>query len=160
MIKRIDHRDVDVLADAGFLTIVEGVTDGGKGMDATALIANAHTDEDGGAIGMPGHGNHARESLRDEIVTDLVGEAAGAAEGGNRSHDQTRIDGAERRIVELLAFEDAGSVVLDDDINFRGERVEKIDARGLGEIETEAFLAAILLNEIGTAAVLDKRQHP
>ena len=107
--------------DAGFLAIVERIANGGEGVDAAALIANAHADENRRTIGIASYGNQSGEGLRDEIVTDLMGERTGAAESRDRSHDEARIDGAQRRIVEALALEHAGSVVLHDHINFGGE---------------------------------------
>ncbi len=70
-----------------------------------------------------------------------------------------RVDLAQRRVVEPPPLKDAGPVVLDDDVRFGDERAQQLDRPRLAEIEAQALLAAILLHEVCTSAVLDDGQQ-
>ena len=62
----------------------------------------------------------------------------------------------QRLVVQAATLQDARPIVLNDHIHVRNQRPDQFDRLGLFEIETDALLAAILLDEVDTAAVLEK----
>src|SRR5581483_11951359 len=100
---------------------------------------------------------HAGVSRADVIVAGTVGERAVPPERRDRTHDDTRIEFAHYFVAETDALDDAGREILYQHVDTRYQRLEDRQALRLLQIDAEAFLAAILLNVVGAAAVAQVR---
>ena len=160
VVERIDHRDVDVLPDARALAVEESAADGGEGVHAGGHVADAQPDEHRRPVRIARHVHQSREGLRDEVVADLVRERPGAPEGRDRRHDEARIELAERGVVEAALFHYSWTVIFDHHVCFFRQAAQKLDRFGLGEVQAEALLAAVLLDEVGAAPVAHRGQQP
>ena len=94
--------------------------------------------------------------LGDVIVAGQMRQRTLAAKGRDGAHDDARVELSQRLVVQAASLQDARSIVLNDHIHVRNQRPDQLDCLGLFEIETDALLAAILLDEVDAAAVLEK----
>ena len=83
----------------------------------------------------------------------------GLAEAGDAGIDQSRIDGAQRRIVDLQPFGDAGAPVLDHHVGGPHQFVKHLSPRILLEIEGDAALVAVERKEAGAVVALQPVFH-
>ncbi len=85
---------------------------------------------------------------RDEILGLVEAVRPGLPEGRDAGHDQARSAAREIRIGETALRHQAGPFAFDDKIGFRHERTKVVLAVRRIEIERDAALADVLVNEL------------
>ena len=138
------HGDVDVLALAGALGVVEGGERSLGGLDARADVALVAVDEVGWVLGLASKRHHATHRLSDDVAVGEAGVGAGLAEAGNRRVDEVGALAAEVVVAEAMGGKGAGHAVLKDDVGAEGELAGASAIRFPIEIEDEGALRAVL----------------
>ncbi len=159
VIQRVDERNVDCLAAAGTAAMEERRRDRAERVHAGHDVGDACVNELRRSRRIARHMADSGERLRHEVEADLAGERAGAAERRDGGHDEAGVEATELRVAESALVEHAGAEVLDHHVDFGSERAQELECLGLREVEAEALLAAVLLDEVGAAALLHERQH-
>src|SRR5262245_28702650 len=134
------------------------VAERGEGIDPGDAISDGDPDETRRPVSVAGHVHDAGERLRDVIVASEMRQGTLAAKGRDRTHNEAGIELSERLVIQTSSFHDARAVVLDNHIDLRDECANQLDAFRLAEVYAEAFFAAVLLDEVHTATVFEKRQ--
>src|ERR1700685_3099114 len=104
-------------------------------------------------------GSHSGISLAHEVVARIVRERSLLTEGGDRAHDDFRIDAASGLVVKPHPRDGARREIFDHHIHLRDQLANDRFAGFSARIETKAQLAAILLDEVTAALVLDERHR-
>src|SRR5262249_22254553 len=90
-----------------------------------------------------------------EIKPCIIGERSSLAECRDRAHYDLGIDSFERVITQSHLTDDARREILDHNIDLGHQLLDQIDAFRPAQIDTEAFLAPILLDEESAPLVAD-----
>ena len=112
----------------------------------------------GGPVRVARHMHNAGKALGDIIVAGQMGQRTLPTKGGDGTHDQTGIERLERLVIQAAPFHYPRPVIFNDDIDIGDERPNQLDAFRSFEINTQAFLTAILLNEVDASVVFHKGQ--
>src|SRR6185369_10809998 len=72
MVERIHHGQVDMLTDTGLLTVIQGIPQGSKSMDATADVCHSEPDKLRRSIRRTGHVHKAGKRLGNKIVSHFM----------------------------------------------------------------------------------------
>src|ERR1700684_4026178 len=123
-------------------------------------VSHTNSNESGSSVRIAGHVHQARKRLCDHVIAGLVRKRSLASEGRERSHNEARIDSLERIVIQTALLHHAGTEVFDHDIHLGHQRAENLERFRLAEVQAQALLATILLDEIATAAVFDRWQQP
>src|SRR5207237_2709857 len=105
---RVDHRDLDPLALAGALALIEGGEDAGDEMHAGAAVADLRAGDGRRAVFPAGRAGGAAHALRDILIGLEIGVAAGA-EPLDRGIDRARVQFLDAGPGEALPVEHPGS---------------------------------------------------
>src|SRR5581483_10074500 len=120
----------------------------------------------GHLLRLSGDAHESAQRLRDGIVAGPVRIRPGLSEAGDRAVDQSRMQLAQRVVVELVAREIADLVVLHQHVALRGQGAHQLLPFGIGEIDGDRLLAAVAAGEVRrlggvvAARVLDERRAP
>ena len=104
---------------------IEALEAGDRG-DGGVAPGDGVGDEGAGAVGtlvagVAGGGGESAGGLDVGAVRHPVAAGAGRAEAADGDHDESGVDLAQFLVGEAEVGHDAGAVVLDDDVGFRGE---------------------------------------
>src|ERR1700687_4680960 len=91
--------------------------------------------------------HHAAHRQRDRVVADAMLERTVLPEARNRKHDHALIDLAEILVAESVPGQHSRTVVLRDHIDAARELPHNFHARRRLQVDTDALLAAIVLNK-------------
>ena len=142
-----DLREVDVLAAAGHVAVVERRHDGDRTVDAARVIEVRPAPARRRLAGQPGEVRHARERLRARPVGAVGVIAAAVSEGGERDVDDVRLDLAQLLVAELPALHHPRGEVLDHDVRDGDQALQQLAAARIAEVEGDAELVDVLLAE-------------
>ena len=143
------HRDLDVLATAGPLALVERGEDAGQ-----ALERGVHVAVGDRVVGVGPAASFALEpgqpALRahDGGVRPAMGPRAGRAVAGQRGVDQVGVLGGQRLVAQADAVHDAGAEVLQHHVAAPDQLAQDLDGARLAQVERDVALAAVLLREV------------
>ena len=144
---RIEQREIEVLAAAGFGAVRERGAHGDRRVHAGDDVGDRDSRFLRAAarkiVALPGDAHHAAHALDHEIVAGPLAPGAGLAEPGHRAVDELRIDLLQVAVAEPVAGEIAELVVLEEHVGFCGELAHDPLALGLREIDRDRFLAAV-----------------
>jgi hypothetical protein len=146
------ERKVEVLALAAALAPKERGTDRGDAVRAGIHVGQRHPEQRWRLPRVADHGHCAALGLGDQAEAGTLGIGAGLAIGGDRAVDEARVHLGEIFVSEAEFLQRAGAVVFDEDIRRLQQPLHQLAALLLPQIETEALLAHVLLQEI--AAVI------
>ena len=150
-----DLGDVDVLALAGPVAMVEGHHDGDGAVVAGGVVHVRVSPASRGLSGEAGHDCEAAEGLGSGTPRGEVLIAARVAVARNGAVDDAGIDGALSLEVQSPGLEDAAGEVLDDDIADGDEPVQELHSQGVADVQEDAFLVAVEVVE--EARVVERR---
>ncbi len=90
----------------------------------------------------------AGHGLQERVVAGPVLIGAAGAEGRSADEDDARVQGRDRLVVDVQAFDDAGAEVLDDHVGpLRGQLLEDCLALGLLQVDAHSALATVVAEE-------------
>ena len=142
--RRLALREVDELPFAGALAVFERGQHGDEG------VAGGGWVEVGGVLArlrVAGVAEQALESVergeRGPVGDEVAPGAGRRAGGGERGHDDARVDGAERGVVEPERGHHAGREVVEDDVGDGDQAFVEGDAAGVAEVDGDAELATV-----------------
>ena len=154
---RVLHRDLDLLADPGGVTLHERGEDPDHAVHPGAGVTDGRPDVRRWPVGEAGHAHRPAHRLGDRLVALVVAVRAVRAEALDARVDHTRVDLADRGVAEAEALQHAGPEVLEQDVGRDEERAEDLlPARSL-QVESQAPLVAVEGDEeqaVGVLAVL------
>ena len=142
-----DDGEVDVGALAVDERGVGGGGDGGEGVEAGLVGGLGTAVLERGAVGVAGEPGLPAGGEHGEFGGGQFGIGAGLAEGGDRGHDQLGAVAGERFVAEAEFVEAAGGGGFDDDVGGRGQLGEDGAAVAGFEVEGEAPLRAVEVEE-------------
>ena len=150
-----DLREVDVLAAAGHVAVVQRGHDRDRAVDASRVIEVGPAPTGRRLARQPGEERHAGERLRARPVRAVGVIAAGVSEGGERDVDDVRLDRAQLLVAQLPALHHPRSEVLDHHVRDRDQPLQQLAAARVAEVERDAALVDVLLAE--PVAVIEVR---
>ena len=113
---RVLHRDLQVLALAGFLAPIQRAEDGDRQQHAGAGIAERRSRLQRTAVALAGDAHRAAAGLRDHVERQVVLERAAFAEALHLAVDDRRIELADHVGAEAETLDRARGEVLDDHV--------------------------------------------
>ena len=157
---RVHQRDVDVLAAAALLALVEGELDRAEGVGGAHHVG----DEDAvvrrpvaAALVLVVGELVAGRGMDHRRVGRRRGHRPGLAEAGDRGVDQPRVVARQGRVVEAEPLHHARAEVLDHDVGLRRQLGgEALAVLGL-QVEDDALLAAVHRRVVGADAAALRR---
>ena len=150
----VEQRQVDELALAGSLAVMQGGQDGAAGVHAGHEIGDCDADLHGLAAGLAGHAHDPAHALDQKVVARPLGEGAGLAEPGDRTIDQAGVLAGQVVVGEPVLLQAAGLEVLDQHVAMADQPPGQGGALRLGDIQAERALVAVRREEIGAFAGL------
>ena len=157
---RFDHRDADVLADAAIARRVQRAHDAERGGHPADLVGQRHLDHGRLSAAPPLQRRHGREALDDRVVGGRVGVTALGAEAADRAIDDLGIEPADIGVADAEAVGDAGAVVLDKRVGAHGQHPHQVAALFFLEVDHDAALVAVEIQERRGDAVLARPSDP
>ena len=149
---RLQQRGLHPLAFAGDLALQQGDERAHGGVVAAGEIGNRHADAHRALAGQTGDRHQAAHALGDLVEARTVGIGAVLAEAGQAHVDEPRIDRAQRLVVDAEPLLHVGPVVLDQHVGGGRQLLQDRDALGRLEVERDAALVAVQVEEIGAVA--------
>src|SRR5579875_1138826 len=140
---RLDERDVDVLALAGQVAVVQGGEDGDGGVHARRDIGDRRAEALWLALDLTRYGHQAGFGLGYEVVTGAGGVGAFLAVAADGAVDQTGVESAQVFVAQALPGQCAGTEVLDQHRRLLDEFEQLLLIFRLAEIQRDAVLIAI-----------------
>ncbi len=144
---RVEQRQVDVLALAGAITLVQRCQDGRHRIHAAHQVGHGHAhflrSRTRLAVRHAGEAHQAAHRLDHGVVAGLGGIGAVLAEGGDRQVDEARVVRGKIRIGQSVARQAADLEVLDQHVGTRRQLPYEGPALRPAEIDGERALAAI-----------------
>ena len=148
----IEHRDIDVIADAVAVTHAQGRHDRNNAVKRGRQIADRYAASHRLTAGIAGDTHRAAERLRHDVVGGRRSLRSGLPEPGNRAQDYFGIGGLELLVAELETIHRAGREILNHYIRFC-RQLEKDSGACFGaQVERDAALAAIDAVEVARVA--------
>src|SRR3970282_90294 len=89
----------------------------------------------------------AAGGLHRDLVGAVVAVGPGLAEGRGGGHHEPRVDLAEPVERDAARLRLARQIVLDENVGVRGETVQEIPAGGPGQVQGDALLVAVEIEE-------------
>ena len=123
------------------------------GGDVGDRDAGAHA----AAAGLAGHADHAALGLDHEIERGAVAIRAVLAEAGDRAVDDARLPRARLRVADAELVDGADAQVLEHDVGAIEQPEEDRLALGMLQIERDALLVAIQVDEVGRLVAVERR---
>src|SRR5215469_11196099 len=131
----------------------QGSADSAHRMRTGADVSDCRHDHVRCALRLPAHRNNSRVRCTEEIKTRLVGQWPGLPERRYRTHYDLRIQHLHRVVIEAESADHSRGEVLDQHVSLENQLLDYRKSFGRLKIDANAFLAAIVLNEIAAAAV-------
>jgi hypothetical protein len=141
--RRLEERAVHALAEPGLLPLDHRRADAQGAEHACREVEKGHARANRLPAGLARDGHDAGEGLHEGLVAGRVLARPGAAERGDRTVDQPRIDRRQRLVAEAEALHGARAEVLDEDVGRPDERLDHVHRLGRLEIERHAALVAV-----------------
>ena len=131
-----------------------------EAVEAGQAVDQGHVDLCGypGAAGVDRH--EAGHRLGDGVAQGALRVGARQAEAGDGDEDDPRIDVFQRLEADPEAVGDAGAIVVDHHVTGCRELEDDVDRTIALQIEAEAFLAAIIIDETSRQPVIAGAQYP
>ena len=145
---RFLHRDLDQLPFAGALLLHVGAQQRQRQLHARSGIAHGGPRHRRRAVGIPGDGECASGGLRHHVVALVAGVGAGGAEAFEPRIDDVGMDGTDHVVVDAQLLNDAGAVVLHEDVVVRRHLEQQLPPSRLAQIEHNTALVAVPVQEI------------
>jgi hypothetical protein len=130
------------------------------GVQAGEHVGDGHADLAGRPLGGAGDTHQPAQCLDGEVVAGEVAQRAGAAEAGDATDDEGRVDGEELVGGEAEAGGGVGEEVLEQDVGPGDEVVKEGAPFGPGEVQGEAALVAVAGEVVSAGAVGKERRAP
>lgn len=144
----IDEGDIDVVAYAGFFTVIQRCADGEASVQTAEQITDGHTGTGGLAARPAGDAHAAAHSLADEVVAGTIGIGAILAKAGDRSINQARIQLFALFIAEAQTAHNTGTVVFQQYISALYQFAEQFFSVLCFEVDGNTALIAVQILEI------------
>ena len=152
---RVDHRQVDVLADTGPLGVLEGGHHPDHAVQPGERVANRQGDVARlvGAVEELLAGEQPGLGVDDRGIGRPIALRALLAEARDREHDQSGVHCRERLPAEPEARHHARPVVLEDHVGLRCQLQDQLATFRATEVDADRALAHVLLGEIARQVV-------
>jgi hypothetical protein len=128
-------------------------------MNAGTDVAEPNLRKDRGTIRVTSHIEDARVGGTDIIVSGQVRQTPGSPERRDRTHHDLWVQSAHRLVIKAHPLDYARCKILNQNIHLWDKSLQDRESCGLLRIETETFLAAILLNVIAASPVAHERHR-
>ena len=122
------------------------------GIHAAREVGDRHADAHRPLARQPRDRHQAAHALGDLVEARPVAVGAVLAEAGQADVDEARVDGAQRFVVEAEPVLHVGPIVLDQHVGAFRHLLENGDALGLLEVERDAALVAVQVEEVRALA--------
>ena len=156
----VHHRDLDVLALAGTVRLVQRREEPDREMQPRAGVADLRAGDEGRSIGNAGRAHRPAHRLCHVLVCLEIGIRARRAEALDRAHDELRIDLVDLFPREAEPLEDAGAEVLHHDVGLLQQVDEHLLALGRLHVDDDRALVAIEHREVERVGVRHVAQLP
>ena len=140
---RLLHGELDLLAFAGAQPLDVGGEDGHGGLHPGAGIAGGGARHHGRAIRFAGDGKGAGRGLRHHVHGTVAGVRAAQAEALDAGIDESRVHSAQGVVADVQPFDDAGAVVLHEDIELRRQAQQQFPPGLAAQIQGDAALVGV-----------------
>ena len=155
----VEQCDVEILALAGALAMQQRRHHRQRRVYAGAHVAERRGRKVGWPIRFADHVGNPGIRLRDEVVAGQMRERALLAEGRNRAHHDARVERPRGFVVQAHPRDHAGREILHHHVDLGHEFLENRERVRIFDVEAEAALAEVLLDEVAAAMIAVKRQH-
>ena len=145
----VGQADVNGLALAGCLPLVEGGQGADGGVEGGGPVDDGNTGADGGHPLLAGDHGDAGHGLADGVVSDLIGVGAKLAVGGNVDHDDAGVNFLEDVVAEAHGGDGAGTEVLEEHVGDLDQLAQDLLALFLTQVDAQALLPAVVLDPVG-----------
>ena len=152
----VEHRDVHVLTATGRDPLEKRIKDPLNGVEGADQVRDGDRHLHGLAVRLSGDGHQPALPLDDRVIgADLFG----AAVSGNRTVDQAGIPGRDGLVAETQLVAHTRPEIFDEDVGPVDEPPEHLLALGTFQIQRDALLVAVHLDEPGALAVEKRRRR-
>ena len=149
---RLQQRGLHPLALARDVALDEGDERTHGGVVAAGQVGDGDADAHRSLARQPGDRHQAAHALRDLVEARPIAVGTVLAEARQAHIDEARIDLAQRLVVEAEPVLHVGPVVLDQHVGAGRQLLQDGDAVGRLEVERDAALVAMQVEEVGTVA--------
>ena len=151
----IEHSNVNVLALAGDITMMQSQQGAHCQIDTGNVVSNRGTDLDGIGVLETGQVDHAAHSLCNDVVAGTMSDGAVLAETGTGGVDDVGIDLTDGFVVDLQLLGNAAAIVLDQDVSILDQLIEHLQTLLGLQVQGSTLLVAVdVVEETGLAALL------
>ena len=150
---RVGHRDLDPLALAGALALIERGEDAGDRVDAGAAVADLRAGHGRRPVLPAGRAGRPAHALRDILIGLAIGVRPGA-EPLDRGVDDPRVQLLKALPGEALPVEHAGAEILDDDVAAPDQLLDHRLALRRLQVDGDAALVRVQHREIEAVGAL------
>ena len=140
----VEHRHLDVLADAGLFPRVQCRRHRLRREHRRGLVGHDGPDHlRASRLGLGLDVGEAREALDDRVVDALLGVGSAVAGAADRDVDQARIERAHGRLAEAQPVHHLRPEILHQHVGAGDQLAQDLDALGLLEVDRQRALAAV-----------------
>ena len=132
-------RDVDVLAFPAHGAVEQGRANPQGAVNPGVGVPEVIADIGRRAIGIARHGHHPALRLGNDIEAGVPGIRTVLTVARDRTHDQTRVQGFERVVVQAVFGHHPGAVVFHHHVHPADQLAHNFERLGLLEIDTQTF---------------------
>ena len=144
----VEHADVDHLAHARFLAVVQREQNPLCGEHSRRDVPNGCAKLAGRAVGLSGDAHDPALALNDHVEAGLALPGAGLAESRERGEYHRRVDAVDLLPGKPELVQRAGPEVLHDDVALANQIAQKLLAALVLQVERETFLVAVNRDEV------------
>ena len=145
----VEQRQVDLLASAGLVAVMQGGQDRGHGVHAAHDVGDADPDLVGLALDRAGQAHDPAQALGQVVVAGARRVGTGLAEAGDRAVDQARAVVLEVGVGEAVLGQAADLEVLHQDVAAGDQAARQGLAFGLRDIKGQGAFVAVRAEVVG-----------
>ena len=134
-------RDVDILAFAAHGAVEQGRTNPQGAVNPGVGVPEVIADIGRWAVGFARHGHHPALRLGNDIEAGVPRIRTVLTVARDRTHDQARVQGFERIVVQAIFGRHPGAVVFYHHVHLANQLAHNFERLGLLEIDTQTFFA-------------------
>ncbi len=139
----IEQAHIDMLPATGALRMHHGGQNGGGGVGAGQHIDKGDADLHRHAVSFAGDAHQPAHALNHEIIAGARRVRAILSEAGDRAIDKSRVDGAERGVIEPIFGKPANLEILHQNIRFTHKLAQDIRPFRRRDVDGKRALVAV-----------------
>ena len=140
---------VDKLALAGAQAVHQGRHHREHRLLGGGVVGIGNLRQQRRSVGIAGHVNQARRSLGGRTGGPEIGPGTGETVARGRHHDDVRLDAAQVFVFQMEVSDGPGREILREHIADGNQVLQDFHAGGVGQVQGDAQLVAVMLVEIG-----------